>query len=170
MLGASSSDRLIPLGRNGVPVPASYGGSSRRGGQVQRGGLRRLPEEYDSDSNSSSSQDGASLATSMATLPRRKDETAEEKKARKAAVKESKVRRDAWQMCITDVHTHVHTSTSSRGGHGLVTPPDTHVCTCTRLQRAARIAKKDLKGQFTQENERQKRAMAAPAPATVSLS
>ena len=173
MLGASSSDRLIPLGRNGVPVPASYGGSSRRGGQVQRGGLRRLPEDYDSDSNDSGSQDGASLATSVATLPRRKDETAEEKKARKGAVKESKVGGmlgRSVRSCFLHVHTHVHTSTSSRGGHGLVTPPDTHVCTCTRLQRAARIAKKDLKGQFKQENERQKRAMAAPAPATVSLS
>jgi hypothetical protein len=129
VLGTSSSDRLIPLGRNGVPVPASYGGNSRRGGQVQRGGLRRLPEEYDSDSSGSGSQDGASLATSMATLPRRKDETAEEKKARKGAVKESKV-----GGCLADpvavARLFVCTSTSLSSGrsHGLQAPPDAHVC------------------------------------------
>lgn len=73
-------------------MPQSYGGrrgAASRGGQ-SRGGLSRL-SEYGSDGDSRSSVDGASIATSMATLPRRKDETAEEKKARKGAVKEAKV-------------------------------------------------------------------------------
>jgi hypothetical protein len=95
VLGAASTDRCIPLGRNGVPVLASYGGGSRRGAPSQRSRLRQLPEEYDSDG--SSSLDSGSVATSLATLPRHKDETAEEKRARKNAVKDSKV---SMMLCL----------------------------------------------------------------------
>ncbi len=87
VLGAS--DGFIQLGRNtGIPVPDSYGGRAGAARGRRSGTLQPIPD--DDDNLSYSSGDEGSVAMSAATVARRKGETAEEKKARKGAVKEAK--------------------------------------------------------------------------------
>ena len=109
----------------------------------------------------------ASTQAGPAAQPRR-GETPEEKKARKAATKESNVR-PCRLLQFAPVQSGSPLNLGRRARFHCRAARSSCRSACCTMQRRARVAKKELKLAFKGEMARQQRAMAAPAAAIIPL-